>query len=293
MLCQIQQCLEYCIVFNRCLVLDTLSTRIFSDQWDHFFSLRLTDLPVLSESQRIQNLIECIEVEDVINVSIYHSLKTASVEYSENLNFNLAGFPLTFNFSIDYPQKFLLHHQCGGGNASHLIFKVLSLQPHLVAALEKRLSKLPCAYDAIHSRNTDMKSNLREFHIPSFQRPFFLSTDSTSAKNYISTKLPKSSLFFSESYLNGDSPLHEAALPQDIKRVVNENAILDLLTLGMSIKLYVTNATSGYSSLALFLNRNPQAILNVLQGASPSFKTKVRIFLLILLKLQKRLIKSK
>lgn len=284
MFCQIQKCIWYCKKFGRSLVLDTQRTRIFCDEWEHYFCFQQTTLDSYTDAFEINDLISRIRPIDVMFPEIFESLMTGRVDFSDALNFHWHGRRLSFDFSMDHAEKALFHHQCGGGSYSHGFLSQICLQPTLVKRLERKLSKLPLFYDGIHCRNTDLKSNLKDFKLPTRKRGVFLATDSYSAQKHFSGMLGNAYLYLSDSELDGDLPLHEQNRPHEQKRLFNENAICDLLALGLSIDLYATNPTSGYSSLATFLNRNPLVILKMLSGNGSSLKTKARVFFSIFLK---------
>lgn len=282
MFCQIQKCVWYCKKFARSLVLDASGTRIFCDEWNHYFRFCQPGFQFCTEKRQIAELLSKVQRNDVDSQEVFESLNTGNVEYSDLLNFHFRGRSLTFDFSTDHQERVLFHHQCGGGSDSHRFLGQVCLQPPLVKRLETQLRRLPYFYDGIHCRNTDMKSDLTKFKIPAVKRSFFLATDSSSAQKFFSSSLGKSPLYLSDSELNGDLPLHEAMQPQLQKRVFNEHAICDLISLGLSVNIYATNASSGYSSLAKFLNANPRFVLKMLSGTGVSFRVRARAMICIL-----------
>ncbi len=178
--------------------------------------------------------------------------------HDSNLNYNTNGVPLTFDFNKNYAESVLIHWQCGGGGNSKDFFGSFFLSNELCKNLFQRINKIPLNYTGFHFRSTDMQSDPDKafFLIKKIQGPIFLASDSYSFIE--TTKLKFGQKVFSLSSIPNFSgrPIHHECVQHDFKRQLNTDAILDMMLLSLSRKVFFANPKSGFSQLARNLNQS-------------------------------------
>jgi hypothetical protein len=177
--------------------------------------------------------------------------------YVENLNFCLADIPLTFDFAGDHDATVLFHQQCGRRAFDSEFLSCLRLSARLRGLIERRWASLPKPYVGVHVRNTDIKSDTSRV-MPIIRRYLggvFLATDAVSVQRSV-RKAAGRHVFISEIPNSRGAPLHHRRASPKEKFRLNTTAIVDLVLLALSKRVYLATEASGYSLLARELNRN-------------------------------------
>ena len=161
-LCQIERVCRYAEKFDRNVIIDTNhhSTCSIKDHFSKYF---------VSKQKRVALDLTSIEF-DLKNVSVVPSFLTSDpFQYDAHYHDNHECFvernthqPITFDFSRDYAECLLVHHDCGRlCGASVAALSRLRLHDNLSNELTKRLKSIGSSYASVHIRNTDYKTNYR------------------------------------------------------------------------------------------------------------------------------------
>ncbi|WP_395663398.1 hypothetical protein [Aestuariivirga sp.] len=266
MLNQIERCCRYAERFGRRVIVDTSykGARTFrSPFYKYFVSMQ--------EGLELRNAIPEAELNsmDVIPAVLKGRINNYDLQHDPVLRCRLdklSRVPLTFDFSLDYDEDIVLHHQFGGGRLAIAALQRLRLHDSLNDAFAERLQMLPPDYHAVHVRHTDIKidyaeclSNLAARGI----RDLFVATDNADVLAEFRNDMTGAFVHsFSELPQNDGKPIHLAP-PWDIAESRNRDAILDLLTLAAARHLTIPGATganpkvrSGFGVLAEGLQKN-------------------------------------
>lgn len=261
MLCQIGRCYDYAVKFDRILIIDSLNTKTFREPLDQYMQISNCDCYFVDGD--IANFLSkkglsSIPPDDVFpNVGLGYPPQMAAYCMDRGF-FHWNGIPLTFDFGKDYKEKFLIHHQCGGGMPSALFLSNMRFTPEITSSFFERLSRLPTRFSAYHCRNTDVQANLNEALIEMRKLPsqIYVATDSFEALSFFRSMLPERIINFSDIPNLEGKNIHDHFCDVNTKRVRNTDAFLDLLTLGMatwygySKNLQGCKSVSGFSLLA-------------------------------------------
>jgi hypothetical protein len=266
MLNQIERCCRYAERFGRHVIVDTSykEARTFRSPFCKYFVSKQDGL-------ELSNVIPEAELNsmDVIPAVLQGRISSYELQHDPVLRCRLdklTRVPLTFDFSMDYDEEIVLHHQFGGGRLAIAALQRLRLHDSLNDAFSERLQMLPPDYHAVHVRHTDIKidyveclSGLAAHGI----RDLFVATDNADVLAEFRRVMAGTSVHsFSELPQNDGKPIHKAP-PWDIAESRNRDAILDLLTLAAARHLTIPGATganpkvrSGFGGLAEGLHKN-------------------------------------
>ncbi len=274
-LCQIEKCWNYCINFNRMLIIDTTKSGIFINLSDLFidksnsgFEFNLTE-----ELVSTINKLDCQIKELNGKIDEYESEYTKESNYVEKITKK----QITFDMQIDYKESLLIYEQCGGGVDSLELLKKLKLSDVLRDNFKKNI--ILESYKSIHVRNTDYKTDYHKlFHdIKSELKDenVLVCSDSKDVIECAKIILKDSKIITktSNNFVKSGEPLHSVynKYTNDEKRILTENSIIDLLLLASSEKIYYSklsgydfNKLSGFTRLSLLLNENKEIIENII-----------------------------
>lgn len=275
MLSQLSLCFDYCLRHGRVLVIDTANSHAFASPFSYYFSFVHPSLQVITDPG------EFIRTAIAKGLSVHppHARLDprghASPRYVKNLNFCLDGVPLTFDFDRDHEAAVLVHQQCGRMPFDFEFMSCLRLSPRLRGLVERRWAGLPKPYIGVHVRNTDIQSEPGKV-MPLVRRypgTVFLATDATAVQRSIRKEAGRR-VFTSEIPDFGGRPLHHRQVTPRMKTGINTTAIVDMVLLALSKRVYVATEASGYSLLARELNRNRQVLVawlgrDLLRGSLP------------------------
>lgn len=273
-LCQIGKCITYAQQHDRTVIVDTSSniSGMVGDFSKFFVS---TDPKLQLQYSLNKNLLlgkSVFPVPPGLFIDaypIFYSHTTGKC-YFDNRDKDM----ISFDFSKDYDELVLLHHQVGGG--AELALSALSklvLHPDLLAELERRYLHSGGAYHAVHIRNTDIQSDyepvIEELKSANFEK-LFVATDNLNTLNAFVIIFGSKVLSYSHIPQLNDHALHISASKAEAD-VRYQDAICDLLMLGMSSQLILckvrsghTKQYSGFSQLAQLLFENQDALRNLL-----------------------------
>ncbi len=269
-LCQIEKCWLYSIRFNRHLLIDTSSTGILDD-FSKYFAVEGPSRSAVStrlypEAFEALNNLSIRPTSLAGRVSDYrHVYDQNTYQYIEDKD----GDPLTFDFEIDWPEKLLVHSQCGGGDFGIDCLRRLRLEPLFRVLVSKRLATLPKNYEAIHVRNTDMKTDYFAFFENLKReltaRNLLICSDDRACIEHAKVFFRSCNIFSASEIPNLPSGgrLHENSALNRFK--ANTDAIVDLFALSGASRIHYTRPSSnnahkfsGFSRLAVMLHADPQ-----------------------------------
>jgi hypothetical protein len=254
-LCQIQKCFTYCQNKQRVLIIDTVNSSSFCDDFSFYFKTSHPGVILSSAEEVRSNLFSGFSsVFPKVSKSDVFGLKP---QYNPDLNYNLNGVSLTFDFTKDYEESVLLHHQCGGGGESKDFFRSFQFTKSICKLLFARIKTMPIKFTGFHFRGNDLPSDPEcAFSILSGIRgPVFLASDSHSFISSAVRRLGSGKIYvFSQIPDLCGRPIHHENVAHETKRQLNLDAFLDLLTLALSRDVLFSTPQSGFSQLAKNLN---------------------------------------
>jgi hypothetical protein len=223
--CQIWHCTAYAIQHKRSIIL-TKSAYFQTNIFD-IFDFSAYPVPVYPLEK-----LKSIAYDDVAPpyceeyVKCFLDKDANQAEISKHMQ--KGGY--RFDKSVFFSEKtLLLHDTCGGGSESLNFFRHIKFTPHMIKFFKDNTKGFPTEYNALHIRNTDIKTNVFALlqNINTSKLPLFIATDDTHLKSYISKTYCKT---FSTSFEtdNGHN-LHYVDAKFNL-----EWAIVDLLCLVFS-----------------------------------------------------------
>jgi hypothetical protein len=262
MFVQISKCYDYCIKYDRTLLVDTVNNDGFKYNLSYYFESKSDLLKI--DYDEVLDILKVLKSNNSVsfpNINyVYHQS-----HYSPNFtNFlsNENNCLLTFDFNKWYHEELIIHDQCGGGALPNMqLFTKLKLKEHMKQNFFEKYGKIVefCGKNefwAVHIRNTDMKTNNIDNFINSIScknDAFFISTDDKYSLDIITNNYKAINFSNIEKVSNS---LHLDLIDSDTKRKRNIDALIDVLLLSFSYFLIGSNESSGYFQLAKSLKEN-------------------------------------
>lgn len=183
--CQIWYCTEYAIKHNRSLIL----TQWTYKQTDLFDVFDFSDYPVPVYSLEKLKTIEYDAVAPILSAAYVECFLDVKANSAQIIGFTQPTTRMhCFDASKQYLDTTLLFHDsCGGGSESFYFFKHIKLTPYMIKFFKEKTKGFPSDYNALHIRNTDIKTNVYPLmqNIDTTKLPLFVATDDTYLKSYI------------------------------------------------------------------------------------------------------------
>jgi hypothetical protein len=268
MLNEIETCYDYCIEYNRILVLDS-RYNWFKDDIRKYIQFN-------------HGIIYKGELD-----TLYNILNTKSTYPNE-----LSGCLKSIQFSV-YPDYLSIDHNklklytnrsefvqiysmCRVNSTQFKILDNCSFTPLVLNVFRERYNKLPKDYLAVHIRNTDKKSNVDDFldkYANELQgMPIFLATDHAPSIQKFKDLFGSNLYSFANIPDNNSKPIHYDHSNIHTQEF-NIDCIVDLLLLAGGSKLYclnvIGNYPSGYGRLAKTLHENKSLFAKLIGEISP------------------------
>jgi len=277
MLCQIEKCCRYAERSGRTVIIDTnyKNSANFNAEFGLFFQSRQRKL--LISINDFPTDFDDLDVYPSCLKGKLHNYKTAVKMPFEPFKEIISNEPITFDFTKNYKQSLVVHHQGGGGTLSIYALLRLSVIDSVKEALIKRLMHINGSFTAIHIRHTDYLSDYEppiQLLVSNPPARLFVATDNQHVLNELIDRLPNTKIFSFCSNLSKDgSAIHAQKLSDEkLNYTRNMDAILDLLTLSLASHLIICKIStgitidkkptySGFSLLAKQLSEN-KIILN-------------------------------
>ena len=262
MFVQISKCYDYCIKYDRTLLVDTVNNDGFKYNLSYYFESK-SDLLKINYDE-VLDILKVLKSNNSVSYPNINYLYHQS-HFSNNLNNFVSdenNCLLTFDFDTWYHEELLVHDNCGGGFPNMEIFKKLRLKDHIKENFFEKYGKIVefCGkneYLAVHIRNTDMKTDNIDNFINSISSrnndSFFISTDDKYSLDTITNKYRAINFSCIDNVSNS---LHLDVIDSDTKRKRNIDSLIDLFLLSFSYDLIGSNENSGYFQLARLFKQN-------------------------------------
>ena len=158
MLSRISDCYNYCLKYNRILVIDSSTDWFKEDIRDYI----LYDSPIIYKGH-LNKLYDKLNKEITYPPEFKGLLNTPlKFKYSHEIYYTYNNNIIDSDISCDYSEIVKIYVACGTGRPIDLL-KICSFKPLILDVFRERYNKLPKDYISVHIRNTDLKSNVDEF----------------------------------------------------------------------------------------------------------------------------------
>jgi hypothetical protein len=264
MLCQIEKCRLYSIRHRRELWIDTSRSGFHDCLRDYFEPGKWFKFG--SPSPEVWGGTSCFPECAAGGPDSYQPVYDTSLD---NWVDKGTGTPLTFDHGSSYGETVLLHEQCGGGEQSIVALAQLRLRKGIKDSIKDVIEGLG-RYDAIHVRNTDLRTEYEEWFKrldSKIEGKVVLCTDDSGCLRYAKGLWGDRLLEIHEVPDTRGTPLH--GFESADQRELNVNALVDLFVLAAAENLYCTptdrDEISGFGRLAASLRSNPRIMKKLLK----------------------------
>ena len=266
MLSRILDCYNYCLKYNRMLVIDS-SHNWFKEDIRDYINF---NSPIIYKGD-LNKLYDRLNKEITYPPEFKGLLNTPlKFKYSHEIYYTYNSKIIDSDILCDYTETVKIYVACGTGRPIDLL-KECSFKPLVINIFRERYNKLPKDYISVHIRNTDLKSNVDDF-LNKYKEeitgnPIFLATD------HAPTIIKFREIFGSNLYSfatipdNNGKSIHNnhGSVPT---RQFNIDCLVDLLLLASGSKLYLSimtiqtgwQNTSGYGQLAVDLHNDNELL---------------------------------
>ena len=263
---QIYKCIQYCLKYDRILLVDTKYNTTFNNSFHNYFTI-INFKDCIYNTNEINNIITNTqlsvypkECQNLLSYRTFYSAKHRGLVVIDT------DICLRIDININYDEDIIVHNTDGGGKLSQLfITKYFKINNFILDEYYKRynickLNDKP--YISIHIRNTDYKLDYKKFFedhkLAINNNNIFLATDSIDAKKYFCDNIT-SNLFNFTTFYDINKPLHKC--PTDIQII---DMICDLLLLASGDNFILPDKLYGYTNLAYFLFENKNILHNII-----------------------------
>lgn len=280
-LTQIAECIDYCKMFNRTLVIDTERSGGFATPFSKVFSMLYIGVKV--ECNPSKDLIESFDQYSTFPRELQGRVSSYNVEYSlECGNFvdRLTKQRTTFDFKFDHDAQVLVHEQCGGSQKSIETLEKVRFTPDFKLAVSERIALLGGNYSAIVVRHaadykTDYVSVFRDIQQQMLGKRLLVCSDNAKVLAYAKNTLKETKILYFEDYPNTQGIPFATWLinycPVNKKYQAVVASITDLFALASADQLILTkllkdgiNGYSGFALLAMNLKNRPELVRSFL-----------------------------
>jgi hypothetical protein len=274
----ISNCLNYCIKYNRILIIYTNNQDWIHDSIEKYITFthpniyigdmlaKIRELEKTSIYPRGLTYIENLKSEyyNKINRGYYIYLDKNKEDTDDNLVYGHTD--LTKN----YDENVVIYCNCWG-NVGKTILNYIKINKLVLDVYNKRMSKLSDNYISIHIRNTDIiTENLDEF-LNSINDKIvnnnyiFLASDNKKTIDYIKNLYGNKIYNYAKITDNYGKNMHYY---YDKTQITNEELVIDclvdLLMLSSGKEIYYSSSASNYSKTAEYLCNNKHILKNIL-----------------------------
>lgn len=259
----IEKCLNYAVKYDRQMIIDSRKSQMNDDiqkyiQFNHP-KIHICDLDIFYSSIRELSVYPSI-AKDKLN-TIGHRHTNGIFMYITETGEKIS---LKTDLTKDYIEDIVLYCHCRDCGIGTIIFNYIRFTDFIINEYRKRLSILPKGYISFHIRNTDYKSDVSSF-LETYKEkmlslPFFLASDNQNNIDTIKSEFGSNVYTFSKGSTTG-FPLHFlGGKTEEYKKQNIIDGICDLLLLASGKEIYYSQKNSGYSNLAVYLQKNSQLL---------------------------------
>ena len=262
---QIARCADYASKHDRILILDSTRGVIRASIFDFLLPFPGQTLKIWRQAPELDNwLTKSTSIEPSLMQGIVCNFSAKYVG-SGRRYFALKGteIAITFDQSQDYSEQILVHSQGGGGNRAISFLERMAFRQTIAEEIGARVAALGSDYQAIHVRNTDMKTDYK----PYFEdlkpqiagQRVLICSDDAQCKAYAKHYFDASEVLevTSTPDLQGKR-LHGNKTIDPHRQVMD--SFVDLMAMGSASAFHFTSPTikksSGFSRLARALQKN-------------------------------------
>lgn len=263
----IEKCLYYAVKYNRLLVIDSSGSQM-KDDIQKYIIFNHPNIKVCN----VANFYNSIRELSLYPREIKGNLDTIGQAHTNGIYMYTAEsgekVSLKIDLTKDYFEDVVIYCHCRDGGIATMIFNHIKISDFIINEYNSRVAKLPKDYISFHIRNTDYKSDVYSFIEMHKQKmlssPFFLASDNQTDINKIKSEFGNNVYTFSKGSPNG-LPLHFlGGKSAEYKKQNIIDCICDLLLLASGAEIYCSQQYSGYSKLAVYLQKNNDVLHNIL-----------------------------
>jgi hypothetical protein len=262
MLSEIDRCYNYCLKYNRTLVIDS-SRNWFKEDIRDYINF---NSPIIYKGSN-DELYDVLNEGTVYPEFIKGAIKTFMAKKGAYYKYYSDGLLIDSDLDSDCDAitKIYVH----SGRSPHNILSICSFTPRVLNVFRERYNRLPKDYISIHIRNTDLRSNVNKF-IETYRselegKPIFLATDNAETILKFKEIFDKNIYSFANVPDNNGKNIHDNHDSVPI-REFNIDCIVDILLLAAGSKLYLSimvimtdwRCMSGYGNLAKEIHENKE-----------------------------------
>lgn len=226
-LCTIHRCYNYCIQYQRKLIIHTAhhnAKTLFADGIDNYIVAR--------DSSAKIGLNTCEQV--VAALPSYFDNSKIDKPWKCDIA------PNSIDFARGSHSQHLLFHGWGGGCIGFNVFNYLDFAPPVKSYVSTKLQTLPNHYNAIHFRHTDYKSNPDELWttikmLIELRLPLYLATDSQQILDEANARHPGAILNICNRLSATTRAIHHSRLALEKEVVYDMFADLAILCFAQSL----------------------------------------------------------
>ena len=272
-LCQIEKCWDYAERFERRLIIDTSRRKLIGAVFD---LLSLKDSPSNVEMGIPPGFGSVVESLSVLPAGLTNGLLTDKPRWrGGKFVCGESDEAITFDFSRDHEEDLLVHHQAGGGVASHRAITRFQVSRQNVELILGRMPQLPQDYDSLHIRATDYQTDYLAFLLRLARKktdlPLVVCSDSNEVLDSAKNVVPRRPIItFDDHPIDGSLPLHRDSTnySDSLLKEAGQRLLAEMLTLTGARTfhygpVFVRSGTeptrfSGFSRLLAFITTHPQ-----------------------------------
>jgi hypothetical protein len=255
----IHYAINYCIKYNRILLINGLRTTYkinFSDYFDFKRHNVICDINKITEICNNNNSVypACLnnKMLDILND------KCTFIFASGKPGFTYNGVVLDLP-SMKREETIIIFAKCGGGDG-YTLFKQLNFHPNLLNTCKERYNLLKKPYLCIQIRNTDYKCNYQELYnahktqIHDFNDRLYIATDDKNALDFFKTRKLDFKNFTTFPSTSSYYSLHTSDINPRDKFI---DMLCEIYIIAMSSQL-LSNSNGGFIQLvrSCFNNKN-------------------------------------
>jgi hypothetical protein len=258
-----EKCLEYCIKYNRMLIIHNVYSWI-EGELTKYISF---EHPNIIKGNIIEKLRELEKLSIYPNkVKNLENLKSRYIDQNVERGYHIIIDHATnvygnTKLTLDYEEDVVVYCNCGAGLCKNIVNHI-KMNKIVLDTYNERILKLPSEYISLHIRNTDRQTNnldgfLNNINTKIMNNCVFLASDNKKTIDYIKDIYGTKIHSFANITDNNGKNMHNN---YNKGLITNEELVIDclvdLLMLSSGKEIYYSCPQSNYSKLAQYLCNN-------------------------------------
>ena len=275
MFSRIQACIQYCILENRMLVLDTRKNW-FRECWRDYFYI---NHKVLYHGEDVPSFITSLLKKNVYPKTLqdrtYESLPDAV--WINPGHMEMDGIFVSTPLHISYTQDVVVYSDCGSSLHINHILSITVFSEEIKREYHRRRSVLPDKYISVHIRNTDYKSDIdtfiRMYDTTLKSNDLFVATDHHDSLIRMKERYGERVYSFASlPSLPEGTNIHESKVAQELRDTPEKrhdfliDIFTDFLLLASGTECITSNSKSGFSRSVRELNKYPTLVYKLISS---------------------------